>query len=120
MSENVFLSTEEAFEGRVQSCGMASEEAFEGRFQQLRSLGRGSFGEALLAREESTGRVVVLKLSRCTSKDGVIESLQEVIMLKMCRSDYIVRYIDSFQMGCVCFAVTTPFLSLFHFGVLWL
>ncbi len=69
------------------------------KYTHLKTLGRGSFGEAILASLPGSGQLVVIKVARCSSRNGVIEALSECCMLRVCRSPYIVQYLDSYQHG---------------------
>lgn len=73
-------------------------ESLEGKYEIFRTLGRGSFGEALLV-ANADSQIVVLKVMKCRDRQAVIEALQEMIMLKMARSPFIVEYINVFQLG---------------------
>jgi serine/threonine protein kinase len=73
-----------------------SSSTLESKFELLKLLGHGSFGKVYLAVPRGKAAdLVVVKVMQCQTRDAVIEALSEVVMMRMCRSPFIVEMIGA-------------------------
>ena len=71
------------------------------KYERLRILGRGAYGEAILARRKDDQSLVVIKQVRLSAlkPDDRAAAFQEAEVLSKLHHPFIVQYVDNFQEG---------------------
>ena len=83
---------------------LSADAEFWALHDEIDRLGRGCFGSVLLARRRSTGRVVAVKVTAATGRDGD-DPLREPELLRAVRHQHVCRLLEVFKTATTLFIV---------------